>query len=644
MSYGSQARFALKLSVASCLAAMLGGCFDSGGSNNSPAAVVTETACTDLATQFKMDGVTIESVKEVAAATSVTGGIGASGPVVGTDASGYPVGVEKMGPMPAHCVIRGSADPHHGADGSTYAIGFEVRLPIASAWNGRFFFQGGGGVNGFMASAYGNLRGNLLDATGMPEDNALNRGFAVASTDSGHRANTASTDADAQTLFGADPQARLDYGYNAVARTTTIAKALINKRYGRSQNYSYFVGCSNGGRDAMVASQRLPNEFDGVFALNPGFQLPKAAVNQAWDTQQFYSLSTSIYDAFTKKDMDYVASRIMTTCDALDGAADGLVQDRAACDTAISAAITGGTLFATGAKDSGTGLTAAQITALTAVFGGVKDSSNASFYSDFPYDAGISYRDWRSWKLGIANPATSGAGSAVTPSQAVSIGAFSLPAVFMSAYSHITGDTSTSSANALAWMNTVKTALVPTGAVDPTKIYATSGLYTTPAMDATANSGVGFMSGNSINYDTFKARKSRLIVAHGTSDGVFSSNDTKNWYKALKGKYSDAATFARYFEIPGMNHCSGGRAADKFDMVTALVNWVEKGTVPDSVTATVRDQNYLYAAAAWTPYKPDTTDTLSVGINATTIGKTRPLCAYPTVAKSTDGGTSWTCQ
>src|ERR1017187_3317271 len=80
--------------------------------------------------------------------------------------------------------------------------------------------------------------------------------------------------------------------------------------------------------------------------------------------------------------------------------------------------------------------------------------------------------------------------------------------------------------------------------------------------------GVGFMPGNSLSYDTFRARGSKLIVAHGTSDPVFSPNDTKNWYTALNAAYGgNASTFARFFPIPGMNHCTGGPATDKFDMV-----------------------------------------------------------------------------
>jgi feruloyl esterase len=544
---------------------------------------------------------------ELVDATTNLAGIGASGTV------------ENTGPLPAHCVVSGEADARTGADGNPYTIHFEVRMPT-SDWNGRFFFQGGGGVNGFLATAYGNLRGNIIDASGIPTDNALSRGFAVASTDGGHSAATG-TAAQNQVLFGMDPQARLDYGYNAVARTTSIAKALVAKHYGTTANRSYFVGCSNGGRDAMVASQRLPDEFDGVFALNPGFQLPKAAVNQAWDTQLFYSLNPNIYESFTKADLEYVASQILAQCDSLDGATDGLILNQTACAATFDP------------NSHLPSLSASKKETLIKVFGGAKSYLGDSLYADFPWDAGVSYRDWRNWKIGRADVAVSGAANGA--SSAISIGAHSLPSVFMSPGSIITGDeVITGSTNALAFMNSVKTQVIPGGTVDPDLIYATSGIFTTQSMSKTER-GVGFMSGNGINYDVFRTRGSKLIVAHGTSDPVFSSNDTRNWYTALDAAYAGkAADFARYFPIPGMNHCSGGPATDRFDMLKALVDWVENGVVPASVSASSRDQNYQYTGP-WESYRP--TSLIAAGI-------TRPLCAYPTQAKSTDGGATWTCQ
>lgn len=611
-------RTLIGVAVSGCFIAALGGCGGGGGSDVEPIPSASEQACSNLATTFSSAGVSLTTAKVVAATTDMTG-VTASGGSVHT------------GPMPQHCLIQGKINSRTGQDGNQYAIGFEVRAPL-TAWNGRFYFQGGGGANGALATSFGDLRGNLLNSSGYHTDNALNRGYAVASTDSGHLANK-DTSADASTRFGADPQARLDYGYNAIVQTTAVAKAVVNKLYGASPSKSYFVGCSKGGQEALMASQKMPNEYDGVYSMDPGFQLPQSAVSQAWDTQQFYSLSSKIFDSFTQKDLNYVASRVLAVCDSLDGATDGLIQDRASCDTAISSAISADTLFTTGAANSGTGLTSTQKTALVAVFGGAKDANGNKLYSDWPYDNGVNAWGWRQWKLGRTDTGPYTGQSAAT--QGVSLSGFSLPNNFMSPYFAITGDGPTTGlANALNYMLSVKTQKVPAGTVDPEGIYATSGIYTIPSMSKTQR-GVGFMAANSISYDTFKSRGSKLVVVHGTADPVFSSNDTKAWYNALNTAYSgNAADFARYFEVPGMNHCNGGLTADKFDMFQALVNWVENGVAPDSVTATVRDQNYVYSNAAVAAYKPPL---LTPGIQ-------RPLCAHPKVARSTDNGATWACK
>ena len=147
-------------------------------------------------------------------------------------------------------------------DGKTYAIGFEMRLPIA--WNGRFFYQANGGLDGNVVTATGEIGG------GGPTNDALNMGFAVISSDAGH--------SSAQNpLFGLDPQARIDYGYNAVATLTPMAKQVIKLAYGKAPDRSYFDGCSNGGRHALVAAARSSAEYDGIIAGDPGFHLPKAA-------------------------------------------------------------------------------------------------------------------------------------------------------------------------------------------------------------------------------------------------------------------------------------------------------------------------------------------------------------------------------
>ncbi|WP_235839996.1 tannase/feruloyl esterase family alpha/beta hydrolase [Derxia lacustris] len=532
------------------------------GSDDAPTETVTRLACGEITTAaLGIAGLTIGSTESVAAG-SVT-----------------PSGAAQ--PLPAHCRVAGSIDPHTGpVDGKAYAIGFELRLP--ADWNGRFMFQGGGGTDGVVNPAYGAILG------GGATTNALTRGFAVASTDGGHTAETAAIVGGA--LFGLDPQARLDYGYNAVGRTTEIAKAVLKRFYGADAGHSYFLGCSNGGRQALVAATRFADRFDGIVAGNPGFNLPKAAVQHAWDTQAFASVASNDTDgkpivasAFSTADMNLVAAKVVEKCDALDGLSDGIVNRFESCKGVFDPA----ELTCTGAKTDSC-LTAAQVTALGKVFDGPRNGAGAQLYADWPWDAGVGGFGWRIWKLGTS--ATS-----VPNSIIATLGGGSLPYVFTTPPTKVSGEGT----------GVVDYLLGFSFDTDAPKIYATDVTYTTAAMT--------FMTPpNPSDLSAFKGHGGKLIVFHGGSDPVFSYNDTRNWYQSVAAANGgDAKAFARLFAVPGMNHCSGGPATDKFDMLAAIVDWVEGGKAPDSIPAAARPANADVAAFP---------------------NRTRPLCAWPKVA------------
>lgn len=548
-------RFTLFTFVAS--AGLLAACV---GESEDP----TILACTDLTTaKLKIPNLQVASAVEVAAS----------------------------GALPAHCQVNGALNARTGIDGRPYAIGFELRTPLPGAWNGKFFFQGGGGTNGFIVPA----TGNLLNA---PTGTALERGYAVASTDGGH--DTGQSDA----TFAIDPQARLDYGYNAVGQVTVVAKKIIEARLGQAPTRSYMLGCSNGGRDAMVAASRFADQFDGYVAANPGFNLPKAAIAQTWDTQQFMSAASAGQlpkDAFPATAMALVAQKILERCDALDGVADGIVNDRAACQTAFNLDADVPTC-ASGSANSC--LTASQKTALQNVFSGARNSTGQSLYASWPWDAGVAGQNWRFWKLD--------AGFAPLPFNTL-IGAGAMGYIFTSP-----PDAPDLSDGGLGYQLSFS---MDTGAP---KILAKNATYTESAMT--------FMTPpNPTELTTLKAR-GKLIVVHGTADPVFSPNDTIAWYDALQSKDTNAGSYARLFLVPGMNHCAGGPATDRFDMLKALEDWVEQGTAPTSVRATVNGADPDVVAAGW----PAT--------------RSRPLCAYPTramlkaSATNTEDAASFECR
>lgn len=548
--------------TAAAMATLLVGC----GGSSSPA----DLACDAITTKaLDISGLKVTSAVNVAAKTDgVTGG------------DNYP----------AHCQIQGNINERTGIDGKPYAIGYEIRLP--TAWNGKFFFQGGGGTNGVLVAALG----NLLNSS---ESNGLSQGYAVASTDGGH--NTGQSDVG----FGMDPQARVDYGYNAVGTLTLAAKQIIARRYGKSPDRSYFLGCSNGGRDAMVAASRFADQFDGMVAANPGFNLPKAAIAQQWDTQQFMSAAAKEQlpkDAFPTSTMDAVAKGILAKCDALDGAVDGMVNNRSACQSAFNLATDVPTC--TGAAD-GTCISANQKTALLKVFAGPKNSLGNSLYATWPWDPGIAGANWRFWKLD--------AGFAPLPFNTL-IGASSMGYIF----------TTPADAPSLAdgGMGYQMAFNMDT---DAPKIFAKNAVFKQSAMD--------FMTPpNATQLSSLKGRGGKLIVYHGTADPVFSPDDSIAWYNAVNTADSQAVDYTRLYLVPGMNHCSGGPAAERFSMLPVLENWVERGVAPDRVVAGVNPADPDVIAKGWS------------------AKRTRPLCAYPKQAILKPGATdlesasSFVCQ
>ncbi|MDZ7882450.1 MAG: tannase/feruloyl esterase family alpha/beta hydrolase [Mycobacterium sp.] len=219
-----------------------------------------------------------------------------------------------------HCHARalpgqGRNEPPHQRSGrQSHAIGFEMRLP--TAWNGRYYYQANGGIDGSVVTATGPVGG------GSPTTNALQMGFAVLSSDAGHNISA--------PWWGLDPQARLDYGHHqAVGSLTPMAKNLIKTAYGKAPDRSYLGGCSNGGRHALVGAARYADQYDGILAGAPGMHLPKAAMAQMYKVQQYASIATStvatgadagqpdITSAVTPAEFKLLGARIVAKCDAL---------------------------------------------------------------------------------------------------------------------------------------------------------------------------------------------------------------------------------------------------------------------------------------------------------------------------------------
>jgi hypothetical protein len=434
--------------------------------------------------------------------------------------------------IPSYCRADGALDPRTGVDGKAYAIGFEIALP--DRWNGRFLFQGGGGLNGAVNPPLG--------VQAAADNPALARGFAVVSTDTGHKG------AVFDSSFMKDQLASLDFAYVAVGRVTVLAKEIIAQYYGQPAKHSYYDGCSTGGREGMLMSQRYPTYFDGIVSGDPAMRTGYSNIGLSYARAAFSQIAPKDSSGkpdptkdFSDGDKKLLADAIMKTCDEKDGLRDGMIFNPQACrfDPAV--------LQCQAAKAESC-LTSPQVGALQKAFAGPRDSHGHPVYAPFPWDTG--------YLQGVGGPFASFLPSA--------------------------------GPNILA-------NVMPPSDVDVDKLVA--------AVEGNENQTLTDTTWT--NLSTFFGRGGKLVFYHGTSDPVFSPFDTLAYYEKMSeanGGPDQVMSSSRFFFVPGMNHCQGGPAAlDKFDLLGAVVDWVENGQAPDSVVATGK----------------------------AFPGRSRPLCAYP---------------
>jgi feruloyl esterase len=479
-------------------------------------------SCADL-TKLRIDKVEITSAVLV--------------PTGPSDAKGFDSRPVYSGILPAHCRVDGVINRRKGVDGVDYGIGFALALP--ENWNGDFMMQGGGGSNGIIQPPIGAFYAG--------ETPALVRGFAVASTDTGHKAKTGVFDFS----FRRDQQAYLDFAYLANAEVAGVVKQVIAKYYSKAASYSYFAGCSTGGREGMILSQRFPTLFNGIVSGDPamrtGFsnlaigQWIPIAYNQA--APKDASGKPEIDQLFADRDRKLFVDALLKQCDAKDGLEDGMIFDPMDChfDPEVLACKGG---------ESASCIAPEKIAAIEKAFAGPKDQDGNQIYPGFPYDTGITS------KTGI-------------------------PGLLAPSSHGIFGPYTTATELDL----------------DKAALHASD-----PLVDSTDT-----------NLSTFSANGGKLIFFHGLSDPWFSPLDTLDYYKSLaqtSGGTEKVAQFSQIYQVPGMSHCGGGPSLDQFDMLGAVVDWVEKGITPKSVIATGK----------------------------AFPGRSRPLCPYPQHAQYKGSG------
>jgi feruloyl esterase len=398
--------------------------------------------------------------------------------------------------LPAFCRVAATLAPSRDSE-----IKIEVWLPV-SGWNGKFEAVGNGAFSGSIA--YPAMM------------TALTRGYATASTDTGHSGNNA-------RFAAGHPEKVIDFGWRAVHEMTVAAKRIVAAYYDSAPTFSYWSGCSAGGRQAMMEAQRFPADFDGIIAGAPGLDWTGRAaqavrVMKALEKNEAAQLSSAQAQLLHRAAID--------ACDARDGLKDGLIADPSQCrfDPAV---------LQCKADDTGTCLSAAQIATARLI------------YSP------------------LINPKTKREIAGLAPGSELG-----WTAIGWTASARATG------------VDQFRFLVFDDPAWDPQRFAGDADVARAEDADR------GTINALDPNLRPFLDRGGKLIQYHGWSDPQISPFNSTQYYSRVRETLGAGIDNGyRLFMAPGMAHCGGGEGPNTFDMVGALERWVEQGQAPDQILA-----------------------------------------------------------
>jgi feruloyl esterase len=409
----------------------------------------------------------------------------------------------------AVCAVSGTLAP---------TIGFRVLLP-AETWTQRYLQTGCGGLCGSIGLKVDAADGCATLARG---------GFAIASTDMGHQGRGGG--------FGHDPQKRIDFAYRAVHATALTAKALIARFYGRPPAFSYFSGCSDGGREGLAEAQRYPEDFDGIVAGAPAMNFSvQNSFFHAWQARS--NTGDNGAPILTAERVPIINGAVLGACDELDGLKDQVIADPRACRFDPSS------IRCEPSQGPDHCLTAAEAEVAKRLYEGPRDP-----------DSGLPLT------LGGPQPGSE----------------LAWPGVFVprpgsdQLFSRIIA--SDSLANLLYETN-------------PKSPYRLESLEFTAAEFEKIRPLNGLYSSTDPDLSGMNERGAKLILWHGWSDPHISPINTIAYFEAVESLLGvdRTASFVKLYLLPGMYHCRGGTGPDRFDMLTAVMDWVESGVEPHAI-------------------------------------------------------------
>jgi len=476
------------------------------------------------------------------------------------------------------CVVKGFVSPR---------IGFEVHLPM-SGWTQRYLQTGCGGLCGRVG-----IESPQRDCT--PETNGE---FVMASTDMGH-------DTNGGTWGASDMQLRVDFAYRGVHVTSVVAKQLITAFYGQAPKYSYFSGCSDGGREALMEAQRFPDDFDGIAAGAPALNfLVQNSFYHGWNAAIVDPMSS--HPALTAKDLPVLHAAAIKACDGADGTADGIVSDPSACKVDTTALICSG-----GQTDGCLSETAAK--AATELYRGAHDGDTKLVIGSLMPGSELAWE-------GVLVPGDAGK---TPPAGAPGNAPPPLPKPIAGAAAPSAAPKGMDQPHGMP-PGMVMSPMIASEMI-PNLAYAKpfdpdwqlkDFKFTTASLEEMRPMHALFDATNP-DLAPFHAAGGKILMWHGLADPHISPANSVAYYQAIEDTIGAEAVqdMMRLYLIPGLYHCGGGYGMTSVDVMTPLMNWVEKGEAPDTLVASASD-----ADAA--------------------VGKGRTLLAYPNVSVLRNGGSA----
>jgi feruloyl esterase len=429
----------------------------------------------------------------------------------------------------AFCKVTGIVKPKNAMSPN---LEFEVNLPLA--WNRRVLQMGGGGYDGSLVTG---LTPFTLQAPNT--DTPLKQGYVTLGSDGGHKGKPGFDGS-----FGLDDEALINYGKQSVKKAHDAAMAVIRKAYGTAPARFYFIGGSQGGHEALDAAARYPQDYDGVVAHYPAYNVTLLHLGALNLGRALYADGGAAW--INQKKTKLIGDAVYARCDGLDGVKDGIISNVAACNATFDVKA----LRCAGGADTGDScLSDAQLRAVATITSEYKPGFAIAGMDTFP-----------KWALLEGSPfqGRSDFGQVPQPSN---------PLSGKEALQYTAGD------------QTVKFIITrdpkfETMQFDP-KQYQARVVAAGTIMDVT-----------DVSLETFRAKGGKIIMTHGTADDFITPHNSIAYYRRQVASFGQSRldSFLRFYLVPGLGHGFGVFNA-KFDSLGALRDWVENGKAPSGLTA-----------------------------------------------------------